>query len=170
MEDLALRIAALSDGRFLALTYGLFCFGGLLGAARDDASFRISRTLFIVSAIGLSASVDLTSLVFLYAEEAIAVRRFALIMGVYLMAVIANGFIFARLARSRSRDIYGHSTWGALAFIPFGVFWFAFKKGRLQSADAERSERYQLGVFWGGVLFLTCVIIRFAVRVATQGS
>lgn len=124
LEKYAINYFQLGNDQLVLLGYGLAILGGIIGGVSNRSTVELRRAPYLA----------LTGLIF-FGIGVIAVGEVLLLVrflaGGYVWVLVAfdlfknvaSGFIIARIAIARSRDIHGHGRMAPLAFVAFINFW-----------------------------------------------
>lgn len=159
MEELAYQYAQMSEDGIQLLSYALTIVGGLIGGLTSQSDTELRRapyftlTCLVVLAAGVVSYLSVPLLV-----PAMNGGFFWVIVAATLAVPLVGGAFIARIAKSRSRDAYGHPRRAALAFIPFANFWLLLTPSK-NELSANRVPTIPLlsgglGVFSGFVILV----------------
>jgi hypothetical protein len=163
LEDLALQYySEVSEDDMRLIGYGLAILGAVIGGLTYRSTTEIRRAHYFA----LSGLIFLCVAVVMFGGMALIVQAlvggyFWVIVAAEMLATVAGGFFFARIAADRSRDAYGHGRMAALAFIPLANFWLLLTPSKTENS-ANRAPMIPLltgglGVLSGFVLLGACI-------------
>ncbi len=173
MEELAYQYAQMSEDELRTLNYALTILGGLAGGLTGRSNAELLRApYFAFSCLVILASgvVSYASVPFMV--PAMSGGYFWVLVAATLAVPLIGGFFIARIAKSRSRDAYGHPRMAALAFIPIANFWLLLTPSK-NEVSANRVPTIPLlsgglGVVSGFVIFLAGVALTVQSEMAAE--
>ena len=123
LEDLAFQYSEVSKDDMRLIGYGLVILGAVIGGLTYRSTTEIRRAhYFALSGLIFLCVAVVTSGGMALIVQAFLGGYFWVIVAAEMLATVAGGFFFARIAADRSRDAYGHGRMAALAFIPLAIF------------------------------------------------
>jgi len=173
LEELAYQYAQMSEDELRTLNYALTILGGLAGGLTGRSNAELLRApYFAFSCLVILASgvVSYASVPFMV--PAMSGGYFWVLVAATLAVPLIGGFFIARIAKSRSRDAYGHPRMAALAFIPIANFWLLLTPSK-NEVSANRVPTIPLlsgglGVVSGFVIFLAGVALTVQSEMAAE--
>src|SRR5690606_16720568 len=144
LEDLAYQYSALPEPQMNAISFGLVIVGGIIAAITNRSEDELQRAPYFAYFGLIFLCVSLVSLALVtFIVQSLVEGYFWAVVGIEMIASMAAGFAFARIATARSRDAAGHGRMAPLAFIPLLNLWLMLTPSR-NAASVNRAHTLPL--------------------------
>ncbi|MGH1413422.1 MAG: hypothetical protein ACRBB0_08010 [Pelagimonas sp.] len=131
------RLLLLSEVQLILLVVALVYFGGFLGFLFAKPKAPMRRVNFWLYLAGCNFLFSAAQLGWLYIGLAAEYGLFSALSLVIWGTAVLFGYLVYHISAARSLNITGSPKKAWAAFVPFGVFWLLFARGRHWSEDDE---------------------------------
>ena len=156
LEEIALQYVQQDNQR--AIGYGLVILGATIAGIANRSKSEIQRApYFSYQALLYLAGVTV-QFIWLQSLDAAASGYLWVLVTIDIVSAVIFGFFACQIAMARARDVYGHSRYAALAFIPLANFALLLKQSK-NEMSFNRAPTIPIFTGSAGVVFGFVVLV-----------